>query len=112
MSCGTTLSAVTASSVARDAAPFIVICDLDAETSAKRHLERGLSDPNREFFHVDSRVAVFRTTGWFSSGAPYDAPHFEAPTLRVSTLNGYAPEIERIMDVPAGMPDKTARGDA
>ena len=92
--------------------PFIVICDLDAETSAKRHLERGLSDPNREFFHGDRRVAVFRTTGRFSSGGPYDAPHFDAPTLRVSTLNGYAPEIERIMDFTGGMPNKTAGGDA
>jgi hypothetical protein len=79
---------------------------------AKRHLERGLSDQNREFFHGDRRVAVFRTTGRFYSGAPYDAPHFEAPTLRVSTLNGYAPEIERIMDFTGGMPDKTAGGDA
>jgi hypothetical protein len=51
--------------------PFIVICDLDAETSAKRHLERGLSDPKREFFHGDRRVAVFRTTGRLSSGGPY-----------------------------------------
>lgn len=91
---------------------FIVICDLDAETSARRHLERGLKDPNREFFHGDKRVAVYRETGQFSPGAPYDAPHFDIPTLRVSTLVGYAPGIESIIEFTGGMPDKAAGGNA
>jgi len=90
---------------------FIVICELDAETSARRHLERGLSDPNREYFHGDRRVAIYRQTGQFSPGGPYDAPHFDVPTLRVSTRDGYTPGIESIIEFTGGMPNKTAGGD-
>lgn len=91
---------------------FIVICDLDAETSARRHLERGMSDPNREFFHGDRRVSIFRETGQFAPSGPYDAPHFDVPTLRVCTRDGYVPEIKRIMEFTGGMPNKTDAGDA
>lgn len=76
--------------------PVIVICELDAETSARRHLERGLKDPHREFFHGDKRVSIYRETGRFSPGKPYDAPHFDVPTLVVSTRDGYAPGLEEI----------------
>ena len=98
--------------IQRIARTFIVICDLDAETSAKRHLDRGLSDSHREFFHGDRRVAIYRQTGQFAPGGPYDAPHFDLPTLRVSTLDGYAPGIERIIEFTEGMPNKSAGGDA
>ena len=77
---------------------LIVICDLDAETSAKRHLERGLEDPKREFFHSDRRVSVYRKTGQILPGGDYDAPHFDVPTLCVSTCDGYKPGIEGIVD--------------
>ncbi|MEZ4647326.1 MAG: AAA family ATPase [Candidatus Eisenbacteria bacterium] len=83
---------------------FIVVCDLDAETSARRHLERGLADPNREFFHGDHRVEVYRKTGRFLPGATYDAPHFDVPTLHVSTLEGYMPGIDRIVEFVGGGP--------
>ena len=69
-------------------------------------MERGLSDPNREFFHGDRRVSIFRETGQFSPGGPYDPPHFDVPTLRVSTLDGYAPGIERIIEFTGGVPNK------
>jgi hypothetical protein len=85
---------------------FIVICELDAETSARRHLERGLNDPNREFFHGDKRVSVYRETGQFSPGGPYDAPHFDVPTLRVSTRDGYVPGIEEIVSSIRGVPNQ------
>jgi predicted kinase len=85
---------------------FIVICDVDAETSARRHLERGLNDPNREFFHGDKRVSIFRETGQFAPGPPYDAPHFDVPTLHVSTLDGYIPEIETIIEFTLGTPEQ------
>jgi hypothetical protein len=81
------------------AQPTIVICELDAETSARRHLERGLKNPNREFFHGDRRVSVYRETGKFGPGGHYDAPHFDVPTLRVSTCQGYEPGTEEIMDL-------------
>jgi predicted kinase len=90
---------------------FIVICDLDAERSARRHLERGLNDPNREFFHGDKRVTEYRQTGQFSPGGPYDAPHFDVPTLRVSTLDGYSPEIQTIMEFVGGVPSKRPGAD-
>ena len=83
---------------------FIVVCDLDAETSARRHLERGLADPNREFYHGDRRVGLYRETGRFSPGAPYDAPDFDVPTLRVSTLAGYVTGIDRIVEFVGGAP--------
>ena len=85
---------------------FIVICDLDPETSARRHLERGLNDHNREFFHGDRRVSIYRETGQFSSGGPYDAPHFDLPTLRVRTDDGYTPELEEIEAFVRGVPNK------
>ena len=87
------------------AQPFIVVCELDPETSAKRHLERGLKDPNREFFHGDRRVSVFRETGQFLPGGDYDAPHFDVPTLGVSTRDGYVPEIEEIATFIADAPN-------
>ena len=86
---------------------LFVICDLDAETSAKRHLDRVLEDPNREFFHGDRRVSVYRETGQFLPGGNYDAPHFDVPTLRVSTCDGYVPRIEGILDFIKCPPDKT-----
>jgi len=86
------------------AQPFIVVCELDPETSARRHLERGLKDPNRGFFHGDRRVSVFRETGQFLPGGDYDAPHFDVPTLGVSTYDGYLPGIEGILDFIRAVP--------
>jgi len=80
------------------AQPFVIICDLDAEMSAKRHLERGLKDSKREFFHGDKRVSIYRETGQFLPGGDYESPNFEVPTLRVSTCNGYVPEIDEIAE--------------
>ncbi|MFP4379575.1 MAG: AAA family ATPase [Candidatus Sumerlaeia bacterium] len=75
---------------------YILICDLDAETSARRHLERGLSDTRREFFHGDKRVAIYRETGQLAPAGPYDAPHFDVPTLRIDTSDGYKPSLAKI----------------
>jgi hypothetical protein len=91
---------------------FIVICELDAGTSARRHLERGLNDPNREFYHGDKRVSIYKQTGQFMPGGPYDAPRYDVPTLSVFTCKGYVPEIEQIMAFVRGTPNKPARGDA
>lgn len=75
---------------------YIIVCELSAELSAKRHLERGLADPNREFYHGDKRVAIFRETGRFEPGGEYIPPQYQVPTLRVSTLDGYSPSIDDI----------------
>lgn len=73
---------------------YIIICDLDAETSARRHLERGLSNPNREFYHGDKRVAIYRETGEFMPGGVYIPPTYDVPTLNISTLDGYSPSLD------------------
>ncbi len=79
------------------ALPLIIICDVSAELSAQRHLERGLANPTREFYHGDKRVAIFRETGKFEPGDEYIPPDYDVPTLRVSTVDGYAPELDKIV---------------
>lgn len=75
---------------------YIIVCDLDAELSAKRHLERGLANPMREFFHGDKRVSVFRETGKFEPSGEYIPPKYDVPTLYVFTIDGYVPSLEDI----------------
>lgn len=82
--------------VMRIAEVYIVVCDLDAELSARRHLERGLANPKREFYHGDKRVSVFRETGQFMPGGDYMPPQYDVPTLHVSTVDGYDPSLEEI----------------
>jgi len=41
----------------------IILCSLDSETAAQRHLHRGLTDPKRTFYHGDKRVTLFRDQG-------------------------------------------------
>jgi len=71
-------------------------------------LERGLKDPNREFFHGDKRVSIYRETGHFAfdPDGTYDAPHFDVPTLRVSTSDGYEPKLETIEEFIRHLPNK------
>jgi len=76
---------------------YIIVCELDAEISARRHLERGLADPNREFYHGDKRVVIFRETGEFEPGGEYIPPEYDVPTLKVSTTDGYMPSLEEIV---------------
>lgn len=75
---------------------YLLVCDLDAEHSARRHLERGLANPKREYFHGDKRVSVYRETGVFESGEEYVAPDFSVPKMNILTLDGYSPTIEDI----------------
>jgi Cdc6-like AAA superfamily ATPase len=75
---------------------YILICDVDAEQSARRHLERGLANPKREYFHGDKRVSVYRETGVFEPGEEYIAPDFSVPTMNILTLNDYSPTLEEI----------------
>jgi hypothetical protein len=65
---------------------------------AQRHLKRGLDDPTREFYHGDKRVKVFRETGEFLGPGNYDPPSFEVPTINVSTVDGYSPDLATIRD--------------
>lgn len=52
------------------------------------------------------RVALFRETCQFTPGGPYEAPHFDVPTLRVDTSDGYRPGLDEIEAFVKGMPNK------
>lgn len=75
---------------------FMIICEVDSDVAAKRHLQRGLDDPKREFFHGDNRVTHFKKTGQFLHPGNYEPPSLDIPTIKVSTLNGYSPELKDI----------------
>lgn len=75
---------------------YLLICTLDAEKSGIRHLERGLLNPKREYFHGDKRVTIYRETGIFEPGEEYDPPQFNVPIMNISTENGYQPSLNDI----------------
>ena len=67
--------------------------------AAKRHLQRGLDDPSREFFHGDKRVSIYKKTGVMSPPGNYMAPNFNVPTVHVSTERQYSPSIDEIVNL-------------
>jgi predicted kinase len=75
---------------------LLIICDIDAKVAAKRHLERGLNNSKREFFHGDKRVSHFKETGVMLPAGEYIPPSLDLPTIKVSTLNGYDPPLESV----------------
>jgi len=76
---------------------WIVLCSTDDTVAASRHLQRGLKNPNREFYHGDKRVAHYRSTGEISASASYTAPEFNIPTLYVSTDGEYIPGLDELV---------------
>ena len=79
------------------ASPMIVLCSVDDTVAARRHLQRGLENPNREFYHSDNRVVHYRKTGEFLLPAGYTAPKLNVPTIEVSTDGEYIPCIDEIV---------------
>ena len=79
------------------ACAWIVVCSADGAVAARRHLQRGLENPNREFYHGDKRVAHYRKTGTISPSDSYTAPKFNIPTIQVSTDGEYIPCIDEIV---------------
>ena len=80
------------------ASPMIVLCSVESEVAARRHLQRGLENPNREFYHGDGRVAYYRKTGEFlPPHNSYSAPKFNLPTIEVSTDGEYVPGLDEII---------------
>lgn len=79
------------------ASPLIVLCLVSDEVAARRHLQRGLEDPKREFYHGDKRVAEYRKTGVVPPVESHAAPQLDAPTLHVSTDGEYVPSIDEIV---------------
>jgi predicted kinase len=83
--------------ILESASPLIVLCSADGAVAARRHLQRGLENPDREFYHGDERVAHYRRTGEILSPGGYRAPEFDVPTIRVSTDGEYVPCIDEIV---------------
>jgi adenylate kinase family enzyme len=80
------------------ASPLIVLCSVDDLVAARRHLQRGLENPDREFYHSDNRVIHYRKTGEFLLPASYEAPKMDVPTIEVSTEGEYVPSIDEIVN--------------
>jgi len=76
--------------------PYIIVCSIDVEIAAQRHLQRGLADPRREFYHEDKRVSLYRATSEIGTPGRYVAPNFDVPTIYVSTENDYSPSLDEI----------------
>ena len=81
------------------ASPYILLCTADDAFAARRHLQRGLENPEREFYHGDKRVAHYRSTGEILSPENYEAPTFNVPTIEVTTDGEYVPCIDEIVKV-------------
>jgi hypothetical protein len=79
------------------ASPLIVLCSADAAVAARRHLQRGLENPTREFYHGDKRVAHYRQTGEILPPDSYTALNFNVPTIHVSTDGEYIPCFDEIV---------------
>jgi hypothetical protein len=78
--------------------PFMIVCSVDEEIAAERHLQRGLADPRREFYHEDKRVSLYRSTGDIGTPGKYMPPNFDVPTVYISTENDYSPSLDEIAD--------------
>ena len=74
-----------------------VICTVDDSLAASRAIERGLKDPEREFYHGDNRVVHFKKTGELLTPAPYKTPAFDLPTIEVKTHGEYDPSLDEIV---------------
>jgi 2-phosphoglycerate kinase len=79
------------------ASPVIVLCSVDSTVAAGRHLQRGLENPGREFYHGDKRVAHYRETAEILAPESYAAPKFNVPTIEVSTEDEYVPSLDQIV---------------
>lgn len=79
------------------ASPTFVLCSVDNEIAASRHLQRGLEDPKREFYHGDKRVAHYRETGELLPPDCYEPPKLDVPSFEVSTDGEYVPGIDEIV---------------
>lgn len=79
--------------------PFMVICSVNENIASERHLRRGLDNPEREFYHGDRRVSIYRQTGIVAPSGNYAAPDFDVPTVRVSTEDEYVPGIRDLVSL-------------
>jgi hypothetical protein len=83
--------------ILKRASAMIVLCSADDAVTSKRPLQRGLENPDREFYHGDHRFVHYRKTGEILTPASYEAPKFDVPTIEVSTDGEYVPGIDEIV---------------
>ncbi len=76
---------------------WFIVCFTNSEVATRRHLQRGLDNPDREFYHGDKRVSHYRETGEILSPESYTAPEFNVPTIDVSTDGEYLPSLNEIV---------------
>lgn len=76
---------------------YVLVCSPGSPRAAlDRFLQRGLSDPRREYFHGDKGVAMARR-GEVPVVSPYEEPRLDAPTYHIDTTQGYEPGIEELL---------------
>lgn len=75
----------------------MVLCSADDAVTSRRPLDRGLENPDREFYHGDHRAVHYKKTGEILTPASYEAPRFDVPTIEVSTDDGYDPSLDDIV---------------
>ena len=85
------------SKIAEVSAPIIILCSIDDAVAARRYLERGIADPEREYYHGDNMVVHYRKTGEVLPYAPWTPPNFDVPTIKISTDGEYVPNIDEVV---------------
>lgn len=73
----------------------IIYCRIEPELARLRFIQRGLSDPQRAFFHSDRAVQAAKEE--ILPIGNYNPPIMNVPTLTVNTSNEYEPKIEDIV---------------
>ncbi len=76
----------------------VIICQIEPLVAAQRHLQRGLDDPLREFYHGDNRVTHYKQTGEFLEPDEYQPPQLDASTITVLTEDAYVPSVQAIAE--------------
>ncbi len=84
----------------------MVLCTVDESLASNRAIERGLKDPDREFYHGDNRVVHYKKTGEILPPASYDPPSFDIPTIQVDTSGEYVPSLGEIAAFIRGQSDE------
>ena len=70
---------------------------MNKATAGDRAIQRGLENPDREFYHGDNRVVHYKQTGELLTPADYAEPKFDLPTIKVSADGDYVPSLEDIV---------------
>ncbi|MHC1694814.1 MAG: AAA family ATPase [Eubacteriales bacterium] len=73
----------------------VIICRVDEKVALDRFIQRGLDDPQREYFHGDKGVDMARK-GIRVEISPYEEPSLDAPTFYVDTSDGYVPSVKEL----------------